>query len=107
MTKFYGKVGFAKTEETAPGVWNRKYEERHYAGEVLRKFYRLENGSKVNGDLNLNNQISIISDDFIYDNLEYIAYVEWMGALWQVNSVEPQRPRLILDIGGVYTKDEE
>ena len=29
-------------------------------------------------------------------------YVHWMGALWEVNSVEVLNPRLILTIGGVY-----
>lgn len=105
MTKFYGKVGFVKTEETAPGVWTRKCEERPYAGDVIRKFYKLDGNGKVNDDLNLNNSISIVCDDYIYDNLVYIAYVEWLGSLWKVNSVEPQRPRLILEIGGVYNKD--
>lgn len=106
MTKFYGKIGFVKTENTAPGVWEPQYKERQYAGDVIRKLYRLENTQEINQNLNLNNSISIIADDFIYDNLEYIAYVEWLGSLWKVNSVEPQRPRLILDIGGVYIKDE-
>lgn len=106
MTKFYGKIGFVKTEKTAPGVYTPKSEERYYAGDVIRKLYRLENTQEINQNLNLNNSISIIADDFIYDNLEYIAYVEWLGSLWKVNSVEPQRPRLILDIGGVYIKDE-
>lgn len=107
MTKFYGNIGFVKTEETTPGVWTKTYKERCYAGDVVRKFYRLENSDQINQNLNLNNSISIISDDYIYDNLEYIAYVEWLGSLWKVNSVEPQRPRLILDIGGVFNKDEE
>lgn len=107
MTKFYGKIGFVKTEETVPGVWQSVFEERYYAGDVIRKFYRSENGSKVNPDLNISKSISIISDDYIYENLVHIAYVEWLGSLWKVTSVDPQRPRLILEIGGVYIKDEE
>lgn len=107
MTKYYGKVGFTKTEESSPGVWTRSYYDRLYSGDVLRNTYRFENGSKINDDLNVNNSISIVSDDYICENLGAITYIEWMGSLWRVTDVEVQRPRLILSIGGVFVKDED
>ena len=107
MTKYYGKVGFMTTEKTSPGVWTEKFEERYYAGDVIKNSYRFDNGSGLNKDLNINNSISIVSDEYFYDNVAAVAYIEWLGSLWRVTNVEIQRPRLILSIGGVFNKDEE
>ena len=48
------------------------------------------------------NKISILADPFAYQNFSNIKYVEYMDALWNVESIEVQQPRLILNVGGVY-----
>ena len=30
MAKYYGKIGYAETVETAPGVWKEQITERNY-----------------------------------------------------------------------------
>lgn len=104
MTKFFGKVGFnTGTAQTAPGVWNDVIEERQYFGDVVTNNRRLETVSdKVNFDLATSNSISIVSDDFANEQIFAIRYVEWSGSLWVVQTVEVQRPRLLLHLGGVY-----
>lgn len=102
MTKFCGKVGYAKSEETATGVWTEKICERSYMGDVVRNTYQWANTENLNDDLNINNSISVIADSFAYEILPAIRYVKWMGAYWKVTSVDIQRPRLILTLGGVY-----
>lgn len=102
MGKFFGAIGYAETKETSPGVWEESIRERNYYGDVIRNVRRLENGAKVNDNVDVNNSISIVADGFAYENFFSIRYVEWMGAKWKVSSVEVQRPRLILSIGGVY-----
>jgi hypothetical protein len=62
----------------------------------------LQTGESVNLNLNVNNSISILADAYAYEHFFAIRYIRWAGALWTVNSVEVQRPRLILEIGGEY-----
>lgn len=107
MAKFSGVVGFAMTKETSPGVWTEKIEKRSYKGDVIKNFIRWENGQQLNDNLNLNNSISIIADDFAFQHIGVIRYVKWMGSAWKVTGIDVQRPRLILTIGGVYNEPEE
>lgn len=103
MAKWYGKVGYVITEETEPGIWNQKPIERPYSGDILRVSSKWSTSDKVNGDVTVSNQISIVADPFAYQEFSKIKYIEFMDAFWEVTSVEPQRPRLILTIGGVYS----
>ena len=103
MAKFGGKLGFVRPRETAPGVWRDKAEERSYRGDVLTNYAKWQNSEQVNDDLYISARISVICDEFAYNNLAFIKYVRWYGACWKILNVEPQRPRLILTLGGVYS----
>lgn len=108
MTKYYGKIGFIKTEESDPGVYVEKTIERLYKGEVIRNNRRWESSQdSINSNINVNNSISIVSDDFVVNNMPFIRYVEWMGSYWNINSIDVQPPRLVLEIGGVYNRVSE
>lgn len=103
MAKFYGKVGYVDTKQTSPGVWEEVViDERNYYGDVMRNSKRWDSGENLNDNISINNSISIIADPFAYENFFAIRYVEWMGSFWKVTTVEPERPRLILTLGGVY-----
>ena len=103
MAKFYGVIGYAEQVETAPGVWEDRITERSYAGDLVRNTNRWSASSdSTNDNLNINNQISIISDPYANQNFHQMKYVEFMGAKWKITSIDVQYPRLILTIGGVY-----
>lgn len=103
MAKYYGKIGFVKPEESVPGVWVNKVFVRNYTGDLIKNTRRWDVKSDgINDNLNLNNSISIIADDFMLKNASYIRYVEVMGSLWNISTIDIQRPRLILTVGGVY-----
>lgn len=102
MAKFYGGIGFSVDVETSPGVFTPQSVERPYYGDVLRNTNRVQNGESINDDITLDNKLSIVADAFAYENFQHLRYVKWMGAFWKINSVDVQRPRLILSIGGVY-----
>lgn len=102
MAKYFGRIGYAETVETVPGVWEEVIQERQYYGDVIRNARRWENGESLNDNLVVSNSISIVADDYAYQHFAFIRYVEWMGVLWKPSSVEIQRPRIILQIGGVY-----
>ena len=102
MAKFYGKVGYGISKETAPGVWVDEIVERPYYGELVRNTRKMQMSDKVIDDINIANEISILADPFARDNFQYIRYVEFMGVKWKVTTIEVQFPRLILSIGGLY-----
>lgn len=102
MAKWFGKIGYAVTEMTEPGIWEEKVVERDYYGDMTSDRRKRQTSDNVNDNLTLANVISIVSDPFAYSNCSNIAYAEVMGARWKVTDVEVQYPRLILTIGGVY-----
>lgn len=102
MARFYGRVGYGQTVDKGNGVHELVITERSYGGDVIRNSRTLESGEKVNDDLSVNNSISIVSDEYANQHFFAIRYVEWAGALWRVQAVESQSPRLILRLGGVY-----
>ncbi len=102
MPKFYGKIGFANTVETTPGVWEEMIIERNYYGEVVRNTRKLVASNHLNDNISINNEISIIADPYAKQNFHSMRYVEFLGTTWEITSVEVQYPRLILSLGGVY-----
>lgn len=102
MAKFFGAIGYAVTSETTPGVYEEQIIEREYFGDVNRNIRKLENSEHLNDDINVSNEISIVSDPFANENFYSMRYVEFMGTKWKITSVEVKYPRLILTLGGVY-----
>lgn len=102
MAKFYGNVGFVKTVETEPGVWEEVMEERPYFGDLTREYRRFQPATGVNDNVVISNNISIVADPYATENSQYMRYVVYMGAKWKIDSVEFQYPRILLTTGGVY-----
>lgn len=104
MAKFCGVIGFVWIEEEPEksGIWVEKSLERKYYGNLTKNYKKTETGSQVNDDINISNQLTIVSDPYASDNFHMIGYVKFMGVKWKVTSVEVQYPRLILSLGGVY-----
>ena len=102
MSKFYGKIGFVSTEETAPGIWTERIKERNYYGETLRTTKQASTDNKRNEDITIFNELSILADPYAMNNFSRMRYIEFMGTLWEVNGVEVKFPRLIITTGGIY-----
>lgn len=106
MAKFSGVIGFATQAEdpNSPGDWIESIEERHYYGDVYRNRIRHLQGAKVNPDMDVSNEISVIMDPFLNQHLTAIRYVTYMGAKWLVNDIDIDPPRMNLTIGGEYNE---
>ena len=102
MAKYYGRIGYGETEESAPGVWVDTIVERSYFGDVIRNTRRLSEGENLNKDLSVGNSISVVADAYANDHFFAIRYIEWAGVLWTVKDVEVVSPRLIIRLGEVY-----
>lgn len=95
-------IGYAETVEARPGAWEEHITERPYYGDLVRNVRKLQGADKVNDDITVANEISIVADPYANQNFHAMRYVEFMGAKWKITNVEVQYPRLILSVGGVY-----
>ena len=102
MGKWHGKVGYVKSVETAPGVWNPEVTEKPHSGDLLSNTNQWVNSGNVNDDIQVANKISMIANPFAQQNFQFIRYAEFMGTMWAVTTVEYQHPRIILTLGGVW-----
>lgn len=102
MAKWYGIIGYTKSVEIEPGIWEEEIIERKYSGDLVRNTRRFQNSGGIIDDINIANELSIIADSFAMQNTHSMRYVEFMGAKWNISSIEVQYPRLTLTIGGVY-----
>lgn len=103
--RYCGKIGFAVTEETVPGIWEETITEKTYYGDVIRNSFGNRAGESLNDNLTISNQLSIMSDIYAYQNCHLMKYAEFSGIKWKITNIEVQRPRLILTLGGEYNEE--
>lgn len=102
MARFAGLVGYVTQEEKVPDVWSPTENPRVMKGDIIRQSSSVQNDNKVNSDISLGHRISLIGDAYAFDNYYNIKWVNIDGYKWEVISVEIQRPRIIVSLGGKY-----
>lgn len=103
MARYRGLIGYIREEETSPDVFEPVIVEKTHSGEILKESSRYERGSSesTNDNLSITNRISIVADDIEHD-LSTMKYATLFGKKWKIVSFEVQRPRVILQLGGLY-----
>lgn len=101
MAKFTGLVGYVTDEQTAPGVYEPVENSKRMRGDIIR-LSSSQNGDKVNSDITLNHRVSLVGDAYAFGNYFSIKWIELDGMKWEVSSVEVQRPRIIVSVGGLW-----
>lgn len=71
-------------------------------GDILQNTRNLNDADKLNDDISVGNQISVVANAYAAKHFHAIRYVEWSGVRWSVPNVNVAGPRLILRLGGVY-----
>lgn len=101
--RYSGYIGFSETYEKDNGIWDERIVEFPYYGDVVRKRRQDSENSKINDDLTMDNQFSVIADSYLYSSLGRMRYITYMGEKWKITRVEyPSRPRVTISVGGVY-----
>lgn len=100
--KYCGKIGFARTVETVPGVWEEQIEEKEYFGEVIKNTRNSSNSQYLNDNFTISNQFRIVSDPYSFREFPNIRYIEFMGVKWKVASADIDHPGILLTVGGIY-----
>lgn len=102
MAKFYGAIGYALQIESKPGVWIDEVIEKNYRGDIILDQRRWQSDEKVNDNINIDNSISIIADEYAYNNIGSMKYIIWNNVPWKIQSFSINRPRIVIQIGGIY-----
>ena len=103
MSKYYGKIGFSKTEDKGAGIHEETIVEQYYYGDVIRNTKKwVTTADKLLDNIEISNELSIVADPYAFENFRTIKYAEYMNALWKVTSAEVLFPRIRLTLGGVY-----
>lgn len=102
MAKWFGKVGYEEEKEVLPGVWDQAITEREYYGDTYSNRRKLQSSGEVNDTVTLATTISIVADPYAMNHFHSIRYATLSGARWKVTDVDPQYPRLLLTLGGVW-----
>lgn len=105
MARFSGKIGFVRTIETEPGIWEPDITERSYFGDIVRNISNFQSNESVNENISLNNSISIVADPFATNNFQYMRYVTYAETKWRITNAEVEFPRIILTVGGLYNEE--
>lgn len=103
MAKFYDCIGFQQQKEVRPGIFQPVIVERKYMGDILRDSRRFNSvADKVNDDIVMSNEFSILADPFALNNFSTAVYVMYMKQRFKISSIEVLYPRLKISVGGVY-----
>jgi hypothetical protein len=108
MSKYAGLVGYVTQEESVPGVWSQVEKTSTMKGDIIRQSSTNGNGArisdtgKINDDISLSHRVSLLGDAYAFNNYYAIKWIKIDGHKWQVTSVELQRPRIIITVGGLW-----
>lgn len=102
MGRWYGKVGYVKSVEISPGVYDDEIVEHEHYGDVQQINRRFQSTEHLNDDLTISMELSIVASPYAKKNFHYIKYAEFMGVKWKVINTELRHPRLVLTLGGEY-----
>lgn len=110
MGKYFGKIGYKTSVETEPGLWEPLIVERPYYGDTLRNYIRNAQAFDMTTSITspkVNSNISIIADPYAFEQAHNMVYAEYMGAKWTIDSIDPQYPRILITLGGLYDGYED
>lgn len=100
--KWAGLIGYGKTAEAKPGVWQDVITERYYFGDILENNRLAQTAGQVNDNININNTFSIVADSYATQHIGEMRYLTYGGTKWKITNVKVMYPRLQLSVGGVY-----
>ena len=102
--KCSGKIGYARTEETSPGVYQEIITEKQYYGDVVRNNAQILDSNTINSNIKLNNSISVLCNNYMSDNIGCIRYLTFKKSKWKVSSIEIKDNRMIFTLGDLYNE---
>lgn len=106
MSRFAGTVGYTVQEETTPGVWTTVEKTRKMKGDIMKQVASHQSSEYLHDDVVLSHRVSLIGDAYAFDNYFNISWVKMDTQKWKVASIEVDRPRIIVTLGGVWNESK-
>lgn len=108
--KYNGTAGFSSETplEISPGVFQYSTITRKIKGDVLQyRYSNVQNAETTNDNINTNNRLSIVADKYMQEFIGQLLWVSFLGKKWRVASFTYNKPRFILELGGLYNESYE
>lgn len=105
MTRYAGNIGFYSGETNNDGIVTPSYTDHKMRGDTFTVRALRTESQQRQDDLSFSNQLSLLGDQYSFENFSNIVYAEFMGQKWKVTSVEIQYPRMTLTLGGIWNGD--
>ena len=86
--KCSGKIGYARTEETSPGIYQEIITEKQYYGDVVRNTTQIVDSNTINANIKLNNSISVLCNNYMSENLWHSKSQNGKLAVWKLKIIE-------------------
>jgi hypothetical protein len=103
MSRVAATVGFAAgTTETKPGIFEDSYVEHELYGITTRFSANFSQPEKEQTDFTLGYNLSLFADAYTFENFTNIRYVLFGGSKWRVSVVSVERPKILIELGGLY-----
>lgn len=108
MARFAGMIGFALDKETRPGIFEEVFIERKYKGYVNRRSRNWEGTEYLNDALTIQNEITIVSDNFSNLHFGSMRYVRWLGQVFKIDSatIDLDQHQITISLGGIFNVPE-
>lgn len=104
MARFSGMIGFSIDKEVRPGIFKETFVEKKYKGYVTRKSRGWDNSEYLNDTVNIQNEISVISDNFMNRHFGTMRYVRFMEQVFEITSatMDVDQHRITISLGGIF-----
>ena len=99
-----GKIGYARTEETSPGIYQEIIVEKQYYGDIVRNSTQILDSNTINSSIKLNNSISVLCNNYMSNNLGFVRYMTFKKSKWKISSIEIKDNRIIFTLGDLYNE---
>jgi hypothetical protein len=104
MSKFWGPIGINRGfQETGPGIIDNVIEEVYVKGEI-RNVKASWSQQTMNDTLQARHLLSVVTPEDSEIDFNEVVYIVWQGHKWAVTSIQYNRPRVELTLGGLYNE---
>ena len=102
MAKFSGELGYLVETDLGNGITEPSIIYKKCKGDLLENRRTSQNSNEIIEGVQLSNKFSIIANPFMLENLGKLKVVKYLGVPWEINSAGYNKPRVIIDVKGVY-----
>ena len=102
MAKFSGELGYQLEVDIGGGITESQLIYRKCKGDLLENRRTSQNSNEIVEGVQLANKFSIVANPFLLENLGNLKVINYIGTPWEITSATYNKPRVVINVGGVY-----